>query len=76
VEVALGIDIGTSSTKGLLVTPAGQVVGTAQRPHQISLPLPSWAEADAERTWWAPQYPYKLEWLAALRSSLNDHDPR
>ncbi len=52
VEVVLGIDIGTSSTKGLLVTPDGQVVGAAQRAHQISLPRPGWAEADAERTWW------------------------
>jgi xylulokinase len=52
VEVVLGIDIGTSSTKGLLVTPEGQVVGAAQRPHQISLPRPGWAEADAKGTWW------------------------
>jgi xylulokinase len=52
VEVVLGIDIGTSSTKGLLVTPEGQVIESAQRAHQISLPRPGWAEADAENTWW------------------------
>ena len=52
VEVVLGIDIGTSSTKGLLVTPDGQVIESAQQAHQISLPRPGWAEADAEATWW------------------------
>jgi xylulokinase len=52
VEVVLGIDIGTSSTKGLLVTPDGRVIESAQRAHQISLPRPGWAEADAEGTWW------------------------
>jgi xylulokinase len=52
VEVVLGIDIGTSSTKGLLVTPDGQVIASTQRAHQISLPRPGWAEADAENTWW------------------------
>ncbi|HJV14205.1 MAG TPA: FGGY-family carbohydrate kinase [Propionibacteriaceae bacterium] len=51
-EVVLGIDIGTSSTKGLLVTPDGQVVESAQRAHRISLPRPGWAEVDAEGTWW------------------------
>jgi xylulokinase len=44
VEVVLGIDIGTSSTKGLLVTTEGQVVQTAQRAHQLSLPRPLGAE--------------------------------
>ena len=51
-EVVLGIDIGTSSSKGLLVTPDGQVVEATQRTHHISLPRPGWAEADAEGTWW------------------------
>lgn len=51
-EVVLGIDIGTSSTKGLLVTLEGQVIKSAQWAHQISLPRPGWAEADAEDTWW------------------------
>jgi xylulokinase len=52
VEVVLGIDIGTSSSKGLLVTPDGQVVEATHRTHHISLPRPGWAEADAEGTWW------------------------
>ncbi|MFZ0214829.1 MAG: FGGY-family carbohydrate kinase [Candidatus Dormiibacterota bacterium] len=48
----LGVDIGSASSKGLLATPDGQVVATAQRPHRISLPAPGWAEHDAEQIWW------------------------
>ena len=52
-EVLVGIDMGTSSTKGVLVTPDGTVLASAQHDHQISLPRPGWAEVDAERVWWA-----------------------
>ena len=48
----LGIDIGTASTKGVLTTVDGEVVGTAVRKHSMSLPRPSWAEVDAHRVWW------------------------
>ncbi len=51
-ELLLGVDMGTSSTKGVLVTPAGEVVAVAQRAHQISLPRPGWAEVDADQVWW------------------------
>ncbi|MCW2810680.1 MAG: sugar kinase [Friedmanniella sp.] len=51
-ELLLGIDMGTSSTKGVLVTPDGVVVAKAQRAHEISLPRPGWAEVDAEGVWW------------------------
>ena len=52
VDLVLGIDIGTGSTKGVLTTPDGAVVATAVRTHAMSLPRPSWAEVDAERVWW------------------------
>ena len=52
-EVLLGIDIGTSSSKGVLATPAGEVLATAERPHELSLPRPGHAEHDAEAVWWA-----------------------
>lgn len=48
----LGIDIGTSSTKGVLVTPEGKIVAAEQVSHTISLPRPGWAEVDAETVWW------------------------
>ena len=51
-DLLLGIDIGTSSSKGVLATPDGRVVATAVRPHALSMPRPGWAEHDAEATWW------------------------
>ncbi len=48
----LGIDIGTSSSKGVVVRAGGEVVAAAQRPHGLSLPQPGWAEHDAEGVWW------------------------
>jgi xylulokinase len=52
VDLLLGIDIGTSSSKGVLATPDGRVVATAVRPHTLSMPRPGWAEHDAESVWW------------------------
>jgi len=52
-DLLLGVDIGTSSTKGVLVRPDGTIVATTQRPHQLSLPRPGWAEHDGESVWWA-----------------------
>ena len=52
-DLLLGVDIGTSSSKGVLVRPDGVIVATTQRPHQLSLPRPGWAEHDGETVWWA-----------------------
>jgi xylulokinase len=51
-EMLMGIDIGTGSTKGVLARLDGEVVATAARSHQMSLPRPGWAEMDAEAIWW------------------------
>ncbi|AXB43618.1 FGGY-family carbohydrate kinase [Amycolatopsis albispora] len=48
----LGIDIGTSSSKGVLVDPQGTIVARASRPHETSYPHPGWVEHDAEAVWW------------------------
>lgn len=51
-KLLLGIDIGTGSSKGVLTTADGQVVGSSEQPHDLSLPAPGWAEHDAEDIWW------------------------
>lgn len=51
-ELLLGIDIGTASTKAVLVEPGGTIVARGTRPHSLSLPRPGWAEHDAEHVWW------------------------
>jgi xylulokinase len=48
-----GLDVGTSSVKGLLVSAAGgEVVARAEVEHALSTPRPGWAEQDPE-DWWA-----------------------
>jgi len=51
-RLLLGIDLGTSSSKGVLCGPGGDVVATAERPHEVSMPHPGWVEHDAEEIWW------------------------
>jgi len=51
-ELVLGVDVGTSSAKGVLATPDGRVVARAESPHAISRPRPGWAEHNPERVWW------------------------
>jgi xylulokinase len=52
VDLLLGIDMGTGSTKGVLVDTAGTVIATATHAHTMDLPRPGWAEVDAEALWW------------------------
>ncbi len=51
--VLLGIDIGTSSSKGVLVSADGELLAQASRPHRTSTPRPGWVEHDAQAVWWA-----------------------
>jgi xylulokinase len=52
-ECVLGLDIGTASSKAVLVDLEGRIIERAQRAHELSLPRPGFAEHDAEETWWA-----------------------
>jgi xylulokinase len=47
----LGIDLGTSGVKALLLE-GDRVIGTAQAPLAVSRPRPGWSEQDPE-DWWA-----------------------
>jgi len=51
-SLLLGVDIGTSSSKGVLCTPGGEVVVSAVVEHETSFPRPGWAEHDADAIWW------------------------
>ena len=48
----LGVDVGTQSSKGALVTPEGRVVAHLVVGHDVSRPFPGWAEHDADNVWW------------------------
>jgi len=51
-RLLLGIDIGTSSSKGVLVNLEGQIVAQHSVPHGFDIPRPGWAEQDADAVWW------------------------
>ncbi len=48
----IGIDIGTSGTKSLLVDPDGNIIAEAAASYGVSMPKPMWTEQDPE-DWWA-----------------------
>jgi xylulokinase len=48
----VGVDIGTSSTKGVVVDGTGTVLATVTRPSATSSPRPGWFEHDADAVWW------------------------
>ncbi|MCD8332125.1 MAG: FGGY-family carbohydrate kinase [Oscillospiraceae bacterium] len=49
----MGIDIGTTTSKGVIVTPEGKILASAGFEHDISRPFPDWAEHDADGVWWS-----------------------
>jgi xylulokinase len=63
-RVYLGVDIGTSSSKGVLVDRAGTVLSTATREHAVSRPAPGQVEMDGE-VWWSEFVAIAAELIAA-----------
>ena len=49
---AIGLDVGTSATKGIAVAPDGTVLARAERPYPLYTPRPGWSEQDPD-DWWA-----------------------
>ena len=47
----VGLDVGTSSVKGIAIDEAGAVLGLAERGYPLSTPRPGWSEQDPE-DWW------------------------
>lgn len=52
-ELLLGIDVGTYSSKGVLVTPEGEIQAQHVVEHGMDVPRPGWAEQDADAVWWS-----------------------
>lgn len=51
VVATVGVDIGTSSSKGVLVGLDGRVIRSSVREHAVDRPRPGWVEMDAA-IWW------------------------
>jgi len=63
--VVLGVDIGTSSSKGVLVGLGGEILGTAVREHTVDRSIPGQVEMDGE-IWW--------DEFVAIATELTDRD--
>lgn len=61
----LGVDIGTSSSKGVLVDATGAILATAVVAHDVQRPRPGWVEMDGE-VWWAEFTQLTRDLLAQL----------
>jgi xylulokinase len=64
-SVFLGLDVGTSGLKALLVRPTGQVAAAASVPLTLDTPRPGWAEQHPH-AWWDAAGRAVREVLAAL----------
>ena len=64
----LGVDLGTSAVKAVVVDDEGAVVATAQAPLDVSRPHPLWSEQDPE-DWWRAVEAAVGELAAAGRTS-------
>jgi len=51
-ELVIGLDIGSSSTKGMLVDKAGKLLASGSRNHDTTRLHPGWHEQDALALWW------------------------
>ncbi|MDQ1596753.1 MAG: xylulokinase [Microbacteriaceae bacterium] len=49
----LGVDIGTASSKGVLVDARGTIIAVAAVTHDVAMPRPGYFEQDADLVWWA-----------------------
>ena len=66
-DLSLGIDLGTTSVKVLLVDSGGRVVGRASAGYPLHTPRPGWVEQDPDDWWQAT--------CAALREAARQVDP-
>lgn len=65
----LGIDVGTSGVKAVVLSPAGAVVGQSTAPLTVSRPQESWSEQDPA-DWWAATETATLSLGSALRAQV------
>lgn len=67
-ELYLGVDVGTSSTKGVVADGEGTVLARASVGHETASPAPGMFEHDADGVWWADA-------IRVIRALLDQVDP-
>ncbi|MFE2773084.1 FGGY-family carbohydrate kinase [Microbacterium resistens] len=73
VQCTIGVDVGTSSSKGVLVAEDGRILAQATRAHEVSRPRTGWVEMDGE-VWWDEFVSLSRE-LVGAASALDDEGP-
>lgn len=66
----MGIDVGTSSTKGVLVDLSGNLLAEASIAHGVSRPHPGWAEQDPDEMWWQDFCRISLQLTASAQAPV------
>ncbi|MFA5568537.1 MAG: FGGY-family carbohydrate kinase [Trueperaceae bacterium] len=66
-DAIIGIDIGTTNTKGVLASTAGKLIEVASREATLYSPEPTWAEGDVLQ-WWANTKSILAELVSAAGS--------
>jgi xylulokinase len=51
----IGLDVGTSSIKGVALDQHGRILGETEHPYPLATPQPGWAEQDPDCWWQAAQ---------------------
>lgn len=51
-QILMGIDVGTSSSKGVITNLNGVILAEYSVAHGFDIPHPGWAEQDADAVWW------------------------
>ncbi len=69
--LTIGIDIGTTSTVGILIDTGGRTLALAERPTELFSEHPGWAEEDPEQ-WWANACAVTAELLARSGVRANE----
>ena len=70
-SLLLGLDIGTTSTIGILIDPEGGTLATAWRSSELLSRRPNWAEEDPSR-WWSNVCAIVPELLASAGICASD----
>ncbi len=65
-RAVLGVDIGTSSSKGVLVDFSGNIIASTTREHAVEHPHPGWAEMEMTQ-WWD-------EFCSISRELVGEHE--
>jgi xylulokinase len=68
----LGIDIGTSNSKGIISDLEGRIVSSCLINHEISMPHSCWAEHDAVNIWWNDFKKVCFELLSKVNIKSNE----